>query len=125
MYVRGEGIVSIGGIYKGKDTQLLFNRVVYKFNFEKLTWDAICEIPEPRVNPYAILSRDDREIYCIGGQIEHQTQNMHVLKMELGKENSDKTKASVKLLVDPQCFNPLSQVLASYPSRIYSLSSEL
>jgi len=55
--VANYGILSIGGIYKAKDTQLTFNRTVYQFNDEKLTWDKLCEIPEPRVNPYVVISK--------------------------------------------------------------------
>jgi N-acetylneuraminic acid mutarotase len=61
------GILSIGGIFKAKDSSLTFNKTVYQFNEDKLTWDPVFEIPEPRINPYLVLSTCGNHIYCIGG----------------------------------------------------------
>lgn len=58
MFIPLHGIFSVGGVFKAKDTELTLNRIVYWFNHEKLTWDDVCEMPEPRVNPHLILSKD-------------------------------------------------------------------
>ncbi len=69
VYVASVGLFSFGGLTRDKNGKILFNKKVFLFNMEKLTWDTVSEIPEERINPKTVISSCKNYVYLIGGII--------------------------------------------------------
>ena len=63
------GLYAFGGISRNSKKKMHYNLNVYHFNRNKLTWDAIALLDEPRVKPKLVLSESGRHIYLMSGEL--------------------------------------------------------
>lgn len=79
------------------------------------------------MNPNLVLSIDNDEIYCIGGDVNLENYMFKMIIIKLKDKNYLNLSSGYQVLtyVDSTYKNPLNNIISNYPIKIYNLSKQL
>lgn len=69
-----QGLYAIGGIARNSKKKVNYNTKIYHFNREKLTWEGVAQLDQPRINPKLVVSESGQFIYVLGGELSVEKQ---------------------------------------------------
>lgn len=64
-----EALYAFGGISRNSKKKVHYNYNVYRFNREKLTWEAVAQLTTAKIKPKLILSDEGTRIYIMNGDL--------------------------------------------------------